>query len=82
MGILAALEGTVGIVNEQNKLISVVNITEHLGEEGFLHPHDARFLPNGDFVLVTWNPGRVGYFRRATNDNDQSQEMIKSKSQR
>lgn len=67
-GILAALEGTVGIVNAHNELISVVNITKYLGDQGFLHPHDAHLLPNGDFVLVTWNPGQIGYFRRATND--------------
>ena len=33
-------------------------------DSGFDHPHDAIFLPNGDFVLCTWNPGRLGYWRR------------------
>jgi hypothetical protein len=65
MGILAALEGMVGIVNAENELVSVLNITDKLGHLGFLHPHDAHFLDDdGSFVLVTWNPGRLGYFRR------------------
>jgi hypothetical protein len=66
MGILASLEGMVGIVNAQNELVSVLNISDTLGHIGYLHPHDAHFLPgaDGSFVLVTWNPGRVGYFRR------------------
>lgn len=82
MGILAALEGTVGIVNEKNELLSVFNITDKLGDRGFLHPHDAHFLSNGDFVLATWNPGRIGYFRRATRDTDHVlQESIHEKKQ-
>ena len=77
IGILASLEGMVGIVNEQNQLLSVLNITHYLGDRGFLHPHDAHFLPNGDFVLVTWNPGRIGYFRRAgTNEYQQLRQEI------
>lgn len=31
-------------------------------KQGFDHPHDAIFLPNGDFVVATWSPGRIGYF--------------------
>ena len=77
MGILASLEGTVGIVNSNNELVSVLNITDTLGHFGFLHPHDAHFLPNnsnsnGDFVLVTWNPGRIGYFRRVVNTSSKT----------
>jgi hypothetical protein len=65
MGILASLEGMVGIVNAQNELISVLNVSDQLGQLGFLHPHDAHFIgDDGSFVLVTWNPGQVGYFRR------------------
>ena len=68
--IVPALEGTVGILNSQNNLVSLINITATLGDQGFLHPHDAHFLPgtSGDFVLVTWNPGRIGYFRRQVAD--------------
>jgi hypothetical protein len=66
IAIVPALEGMVGILDARNQLISLINITEALGARGFLHPHDAHFVPgpSGDFVLVTWNPGRVGYFRR------------------
>ena len=67
MAILPALEGTVAILNKQNEVISLLNISQVLGEDyGFLHPHDAHFIPgrSGDFVLATWNPGRIGYFRR------------------
>lgn len=64
MGILASLEGMVGIVNEKNEIVSVLNITDKLGHLGFLHPHYAHFLRDGSFVLVTWNPGRIGFFRR------------------
>jgi len=35
-----------------------------LGSQGFKHPHDAIWLPNGDIVVCTWNPGRLGYFKR------------------
>lgn len=67
MAIVPALEGTVGILDPDNNLVSLVNVSAVLGEHyGFWHPHDAHFAPgtNGDFILVTWNPGRIGYFRR------------------
>ena len=25
---------------------------------------DVIFLPNRDFIVATWNPGRIGYFKR------------------
>ena len=64
--IVPFLEGSVGILNRRNDLVDVINITETLGQHGFLHPHDAHFVPgtSGDFIVVTWNPGRIGYFRR------------------
>ena len=66
----------VGIVDSQNNLMSVINITDVLGDRGFLHPHDAHFVPDdsGDFVLVTWNPGRIGYFRRL-QDYDEAESL-------
>ncbi|CAB9510605.1 NHL repeat containing protein [Seminavis robusta] len=72
VAIIPFLEGTVGILTENNELMSVVNITQMLGDKGFLHPHDAHFVPalSGDFVLVTWNPGRIGYFRRVHKGGD------------
>ena len=68
--IIPFLEGPVGIVDNHNNLVSVINITDVLGDRGFLHPHDAHFVPDGsgDFVLVTWNPGHIGYFRRVHDD--------------
>jgi hypothetical protein len=76
MGIIASLEGMVGIVNAKNDLVSVLNITDKLGHLGFLHPHDAHVLSNnsGDFVLVTWNPGRIGYFRRIAGNHIDGQQ--------
>ncbi|CAJ1959361.1 unnamed protein product [Cylindrotheca closterium] len=69
--IIPFLEGSVGIFNPPNPdeplvqpLEGILNITDQMGKLGFLHPHDAHFLPNGDFVLVTWAPGRIGYFRK------------------
>lgn len=35
-----------------------------LGAQGFKHPHDAIWLANGDIAVCTWNPGRLGYWRR------------------
>jgi hypothetical protein len=63
--IVPFLEGSVGILDEHNNLISYINISDSLGTKGFLHPHDAHFVPGteGDFVAVFWNPGRIGYFR-------------------
>jgi hypothetical protein len=69
-GIIPFLDGYVGIVNHVNELIHVVNITDMIGPDGFLHPHDAHFIPgtSGDFILVTWNPGRIGYLRNVTSN--------------
>jgi hypothetical protein len=80
MGIIASLEGMVGIVNAKNDLVSVLNITDKLGHLGFLHPHDAHVLSNnsGDFVLVTWNPGRIGYFRRIAGNHGDGQQAEES----
>jgi hypothetical protein len=68
--IVPFLEGSVGILNEKNDLVSLINITDTLGRYGFLHPHDAHFVPGteDDFIVVFWNPGRIGYFRRVSSD--------------
>ena len=75
--IVPFLEGSVGILNYHNRLVSVVNISETLGDQGFLHPHDAHFVPgtSGDFVLVTWNPGRIGYFRRTSETRHATKQV-------
>jgi hypothetical protein len=68
-GIIPFLDGYVGIFNHVNELIHVVNITNMVGLDGFLNPHDAHFIPgtSGDFIFITWNPGRIGYFRNVTS---------------
>ena len=70
--IVAFLEGSVGILDNENSLVDVINVTASLGDRGFLHPHDAHFVPgtSGDFVVVTWNPGRIGYFRRVAASSE------------
>lgn len=62
--IVPALEGPVGILDKDNKVVSVIDVAGLLGSLGHVHPHDATFLPNGDIVVCTWNPGRVSYWRR------------------
>jgi len=37
---------------------------KYIHQQGSLHPHDALLLPNGDFVVGTWNPGYVSYWKR------------------
>ena len=49
-------------------MLSTIDVNALLGttgtKQGYDHPHDAIFLPNGDFVVATWNPGRIGYFTK------------------
>lgn len=58
------LEGPVVILDKDNKAVSVIEVRKLLGSEGFKHPHDAIWLANGDIVVCTWNPGRLGYWRK------------------
>lgn len=58
------LDGDLVILDRDNKVVSVVEVGRLLGSQGFKHPHDAIWLPNGDIVVCTWNPGRLGYFKR------------------
>ena len=56
-----------------NTVVSVMEIAKLLGPgsaeaaalggDGHKHPHDAIFLPNGDVVVGTWNPGHLSYWR-------------------
>jgi len=63
--IVPDLAGPVDVLDKDNKVISVVNVSGLLGEtEGTKHPHDAIFLPNGDMVVGAWNPGRLTYWKR------------------
>jgi len=58
------LAGPVGILDASNTVVSVVNVSVLLKDLDFVHPHDAMVLPNGDFVVATWAPGRIGYWKK------------------
>lgn len=64
--VVPALEGPVGIVDGENRLVSTIDVAGLIGDLGHLHPHDAIILPSGDMVVATWNPGRVSYWKRVT----------------
>ena len=51
------LAGPVAVLDASNTVISVVNVSGLLAADHHDHPHDAIFLPNGDMVVATWNPG-------------------------
>ena len=51
------LAGPVAVLDAPNTVISVVNVSGLLAADHHDHPHDAIFLPNGDMVVATWNPG-------------------------
>jgi len=81
--IIPFLEGSVGIFHPPKPdeplvqpLEGILNITDQMGKLGFLHPHDAHFLPNGDFVLVTWAPGRIGYFRKVEGEQAEDEVSV------
>jgi hypothetical protein len=61
------LNGPVVILDGENRTLQIVELSKLLGDRGFKHPHDAIWLANGDFVVCTWNPGRLAYFRRLPN---------------
>ncbi len=58
------LDGPLVILDRENRVVSVIQVGQLLGSSGFRHPHDAIWLPNGDIAVCTWNPGRLGYWRR------------------
>jgi hypothetical protein len=58
------LNGPLVILDKDNRVISIIEVGKLLGERGFSHPHDAVWLENGDIVVCTWNPGRLGYWRK------------------
>jgi len=61
--LVPVLNGPLVILDKDNKVVSVIEQRKLLGEHGFLHPHDAVWLANGDIAVCTWNPGRIGYWR-------------------
>jgi hypothetical protein len=60
------LDGPLVILDKENQVASVIEVGKLLGEYGFKHPHDAIWLANGDIAVCTWNPGRLGYWKRLT----------------
>lgn len=58
------LDGSLFILDRENKVISTIEVGKLLGGIGFQHPHDAIWLANGDIAVCTWNPGRLGYWKR------------------
>jgi hypothetical protein len=61
---VAALEGPVGILDKNSRLVSVVDVGGLIGDRGSKHPHDAIFLPSGDLVVGSWDPGYITYWKR------------------
>lgn len=57
------LNGTVVILDKENSVESVLEVSKLLGAQGHKHPHDAIWLANGDVVVCTWNPGYLSYWR-------------------
>ena len=52
------------MLDAKSEVVSVVNVSVLLAAEQHKHPHDAIFLPNGDMVVATWNPGRLSYWKK------------------
>ena len=65
---MADLSGPVAVMDDQNKVVSVVNVSVLIGDLGHKTPHDAIFLPNGDMVVATYNPGRVSYWKKLPSE--------------
>ena len=51
------------VLDRSNALVSVIKVSELLGDKGAVHPHDAHWLPNGDIVVATWRPGTITYWK-------------------
>lgn len=64
------LAGPVGVLDNDNNVISVVNVSVLLAAEQHKHPHDAIFLPNGDMVVATWAPGRISYWKLLPTEDE------------
>ena len=45
--------GQVAVLDQSNALLSVIKVSELLGAQGSVHPHDAIMLANGDIVVAT-----------------------------
>jgi hypothetical protein len=56
--------GQVAILDKNNTVVSVIAVSELLGDQGSVHPHDSHFLPNGDIIVATWRPGHISYWKK------------------
>ena len=56
------LNGSVGILDEHNHLLSNLEVARWLGVGvlGHTHPHDAIFLTNGDIAVAVWKGHEAG----------------------
>jgi hypothetical protein len=56
------LNGSVGILDESNTLVSNIEVAKllGLGALGHTHPHDAIFLANGDIAVAIWKGHEKG----------------------
>lgn len=56
------LNGSVGILDADNKLVSNIEVAKllGLGALGHTHPHDAIFLNNGDIAVAIWKGHEAG----------------------
>lgn len=68
--IVPDLSGPVAILDNTDKVLSVVNVSVLLAEQQHKHPHDAIILPNGDIAVATWAPGRVSYWKLLPADEE------------
>ena len=64
IAIMPDLAGPVAVLDKNNEVVSVVNVSGLLAAQQHNHPHDAIFLANGDMVVATWNPGRLSYWMK------------------
>lgn len=65
LALVPDLDGPVFVLDRENSEVGKVEPLDEVGiDSGFDHPHDAIFFPNGDIAICTWNPGRLGYWRR------------------
>ena len=72
------LNGSVGIYDKNNELVSNIEVARWLGVGvlGHTHPHDAIFLANGDVAVAIWaghEEGSVGgleYWRRLSDEEE------------
>lgn len=67
--------GSVAIYDQNNSILSVIEVAANIGYLGHQHPHDAMFMPNGDVVVCCWSgppnspeqgaaEGTISYWKR------------------